>query len=136
MWEEQEIRYKPFFTLMLLYSDRMFPSVHPGHHSLMMVGALPSIQLQTENFYDSSGYSLPRSFGFQSSSKRGSKNKPPCRLSNLIWPYLPLILLFFPQEDSLILWKDICTNKLLVNANLILFFNKVTWGVSLIIVLN
>ncbi|KDR71584.1 hypothetical protein GALMADRAFT_75076 [Galerina marginata CBS 339.88] len=27
-------------------------------------------------------------------------------------------------EDSLHLWKDICSNKLLANANLILFFNK------------
>ncbi|KAF8797769.1 heterotrimeric GTP-binding alpha subunit [Phlegmacium glaucopus] len=27
-------------------------------------------------------------------------------------------------EDSFHLWKDICSNKLLINANLILFFNK------------
>jgi guanine nucleotide-binding protein subunit alpha len=27
-------------------------------------------------------------------------------------------------EDSLYLWKDICSNKLLANTNLILFFNK------------
>lgn len=32
---------------------------------------------------------------------------------------------YFAQEDSLTLWRDICGNKLLASANLILFFNKV-----------
>ncbi|KAF8881690.1 heterotrimeric GTP-binding alpha subunit [Gymnopilus junonius] len=35
-------------------------------------------------------------------------------------------------EDSLYLWKDICSNKLLANANLILFFNKRDVLVSLL----
>ncbi|PPQ67438.1 hypothetical protein CVT26_007232 [Gymnopilus dilepis] len=35
-------------------------------------------------------------------------------------------------EDSLYLWRDICSNKLLANANLILFFNKKDVLVSLL----
>lgn len=39
---------------------------------------------------------------------------------------------YFAQEDSLTLWRDICGNKLLASANLILFFNKVDlWASSL-----
>ena len=30
-----------------------------------------------------------------------------------------------PQEDSITLWREICGNKLLDGATLILFFNKV-----------
>jgi guanine nucleotide-binding protein subunit alpha len=28
------------------------------------------------------------------------------------------------QEDSVLLWKDVCSNKLLANVDLVLFLNK------------
>lgn len=28
------------------------------------------------------------------------------------------------QEDSILLWKDVCSNKLLANVEIILFMNK------------
>lgn len=34
------------------------------------------------------------------------------------------------QEDSINLWKDICSNKLLAKAIIILFFNKVQFNIS------
>jgi guanine nucleotide-binding protein subunit alpha len=32
--------------------------------------------------------------------------------------------MLLPQEDSVLLWKDICSNRLLANVELVLFLNK------------
>lgn len=32
--------------------------------------------------------------------------------------------LVFQQEDSVLLWKSVCSNKLLANVELVLFLNK------------
>ena len=33
-------------------------------------------------------------------------------------------MLSIRQEDSVLLWKDVCSNRLLANVDLILFLNK------------
>lgn len=36
----------------------------------------------------------------------------------------PQLIFFIQQEDSVLLWKMICSNKLLANVELVLFLNK------------
>jgi hypothetical protein len=46
------------------------------------------------------------------------------RLVSHLSCYRTLGLIISVQEDSVLLWKAVCTNKLLANVDLVLFLNK------------
>lgn len=52
-----------------------------------------------------------------------AEDKTVNRLVWLIGPYIVPWLTYL-QEDSVLLWKSVCSNKLLANVDLVLFLNK------------
>lgn len=54
----------------------------------------------------------------------GPERQPTCTPFSAYCLFLLLTFLCTIQEDSVLLWKSVCSNKLLANVELVLFLNK------------